>query len=114
MQDLVDRRALVLAAHVHDGDELHVTYNAKQSGWQEPPAPKDGLSCRPEMGWTELRFARADLICGFLRISTTGFEQEKRGFVQPFTGLNPDGGGARERDDAWHVHSDRHRSPLEA
>jgi hypothetical protein len=28
MPDLVDRLALVLGEHMHDGDELHVTYNA--------------------------------------------------------------------------------------
>src|SRR4051812_4012387 len=38
MQDLVDRLALVLGEHMRDGDELHVTYNAMQSGWTEHPA----------------------------------------------------------------------------
>ena len=32
MPDLVDRLALVLGEHMHYGDELHVTYNAMQSG----------------------------------------------------------------------------------
>ena len=32
MQGLVDRLALVLSEHMGDGDELHVTYNAMQSG----------------------------------------------------------------------------------
>jgi hypothetical protein len=35
MQGLVDRLALVLGEHMSDGDELHVTYNAMQSGWQD-------------------------------------------------------------------------------
>ena len=56
MPDLVDRLALVLGEHMHDGDELHVTYNAMQSGWQEHPPTKGGLIRRPEAGWTELRF----------------------------------------------------------
>ena len=56
MQELVDRLALVLGEHMHDGDELHVTYNAMQSGWQEHPPTKGGLIRRPEAGWTELRF----------------------------------------------------------
>jgi hypothetical protein len=56
MPDLVDRLALVLGEHMHDGDELHVTYNAMQSGWQEHPLTKGGLIRRPEAGWTELRF----------------------------------------------------------
>ena len=56
MQKLVDRLALVLGEHMHDGDELHVTYNAMQSGWQEHPPTKGGLIRRPEPGWTELRF----------------------------------------------------------
>jgi hypothetical protein len=40
MQELVDRLALVLGEHMHDGDELHVTYNAMQYGWQEHPRPR--------------------------------------------------------------------------
>jgi hypothetical protein len=31
MPDLVDRLALVLGEHMHDDDELHVTYNAMQT-----------------------------------------------------------------------------------
>src|SRR3954449_1609569 len=56
IQALVDRLALVLGEHMRDGDELHVTYNAMQSGWQEHPSTKGGLIRRPEAGWTELRF----------------------------------------------------------
>ena len=55
MQDLVDRLALVLGEHMHDDDELHVTYNAMQSGWTEHPA-KGLVMRRPEAGWTELHF----------------------------------------------------------
>jgi hypothetical protein len=50
MPDLVDRLALVLGEHMHDGDELHVTYNAMQSGWQEHPPTKGSLIRRPEAG----------------------------------------------------------------
>ena len=56
MQELVDRLALVLGEHMHDGDELHVTYNAMQSGWTEHPAKKGHLIRPPEEGWTELHF----------------------------------------------------------
>ena len=56
MQELVDRLALVLGEHMHDDDELHVTYNAMQSGWQDHPPTKGGLARRAEPGWTELRF----------------------------------------------------------
>jgi hypothetical protein len=56
MQELVDRLALVLSEHMHDDDELHVTYNAMQSGWQDHPPTKGGLARRAEPGWTELRF----------------------------------------------------------
>ena len=56
MQDLVNRLALVLGEHMRDGDELHVTYNAMQSGWAEHPPTKGGLIRRPAAGWTELRF----------------------------------------------------------
>ncbi|MCA1697388.1 MAG: hypothetical protein LC790_00160 [Actinobacteria bacterium] len=56
MQGLVSRLALVLSEHMIDTDELHVTYNAMQSGWQEHP-PRNGSVLRaPEPGWTELGF----------------------------------------------------------
>lgn len=56
IQELVDQLALVLGEHMHDGDELHVTYNAMQSGWQEHPPTKGGLIRQPKAGWTELGF----------------------------------------------------------
>ena len=56
MQGLVDRLALVLGEHMADGDELHVTYNAMQSGWQDHAPRKGNLIRSPEAGWTELRF----------------------------------------------------------
>ena len=56
MQGLVDRLALVLSEHMGDGDELHVTYNAMQSGWEEHPARKGSLVKAPQAGWTDLRF----------------------------------------------------------
>ncbi len=56
MQGLVERLALVLGEHMSDGDELHVTYNAMQSGWRDHAPRKGNLIRRPESGWTELRF----------------------------------------------------------
>jgi hypothetical protein len=56
MQGLVDRLALVLSEHMASGDELHVTYNAMQSGWQEHPGRKGSLVRAAEEPWTELRF----------------------------------------------------------
>lgn len=56
MQGLVDRLALVLSEHMADGDELHVTYNAMQSGWQNHPARKGSIVNAPQAAWTELRF----------------------------------------------------------
>ena len=56
MQGLTDRLAVVLGEHMHDGDELHVTYNAMQSGWQQHPPTKGSLMRKPQPGWTELRF----------------------------------------------------------
>lgn len=56
MQGLVDRLALVLSEHMGDGDELHVTYNAMQSGWEDHPARKGSIVNAPQAGWTELRF----------------------------------------------------------
>jgi len=56
MQSLVDRLALVLSEHMGAGDELHVTYNAMQNGWQEHPSTKGSVLRAPAPGWTELRF----------------------------------------------------------
>jgi hypothetical protein len=56
MQQLVDRLALVLGEHMHDHDELHVTYNAMQSGWREHPSKPGGIFRRFQEGWTELQF----------------------------------------------------------
>ena len=50
MQDLVNRLALVLGEHMACGDELHVTYNAMQSGFQHHPPQRDGSQ------WTDLHF----------------------------------------------------------
>ena len=56
MQGLVDRLALILAEHMGPGDELHVTYNAMQSGWREHPPRKGSVLTQPTSGWTELHF----------------------------------------------------------
>ena len=50
MQGLVDRLALVLGEHMADGDELHVTYNAMQSGWQDHAPRKGNLVRSPDAG----------------------------------------------------------------
>lgn len=36
-QTLADRLALVLGEHMASDDEIHLTYNAIQSGWQHEP-----------------------------------------------------------------------------
>jgi len=69
MQDLVDRLALVLGEHMRDGDELHVTYNAMQSGWTEHPPRKGHRLRTPEQGWTELHFEYSAFVV--LRTRTT-------------------------------------------
>ena len=56
MQGLVDRLALILSEHMAADDELHVTYNAMQSGWQEHPPRRGSVLKTPDSGWTELRF----------------------------------------------------------
>jgi hypothetical protein len=56
MQGLVDRLALVLSEHMDTDDELHVTYNAMQAGWQEHPPTRGSLVRSPKQGWTELMF----------------------------------------------------------
>jgi hypothetical protein len=59
MADLVDRLALVLGEHMHDDDELHVTYNAMQNGWTNHP-PKKGhvLRAPTRLDRTALRILR--------------------------------------------------------
>ena len=48
---------LVFAEHVHDDDEVHIAYNAMQSGWRNhPPEHQDGTP------HTELFFEYSALI----------------------------------------------------
>lgn len=56
MPDLVTRMALVLGEHMTDDDELHVTYNAMQNGWQHHAAQPRRLTKPPTQDWTELQF----------------------------------------------------------
>lgn len=56
MQGLVDRLAIVLGEHLQDQDELHVTYNAMQSGWRNHEPKPGGFMRAPKAGWTELDF----------------------------------------------------------
>ena len=56
MQDLVTRLALVLGEHMTDDDELHVTYNAMQNGWQHHPMQPRKLMTPSRSEWTELFF----------------------------------------------------------
>lgn len=56
MQGLVDRLALVLSEHMADGDELHVTYSAMQSGWEDHPGRKGSLLKPAQAPWTDLLF----------------------------------------------------------
>jgi hypothetical protein len=45
-QALADRLALVLGEHMAPDDEMHLTYNSTQSGWQYDPG-RDGWRGRP-------------------------------------------------------------------
>lgn len=56
MQGLVDHLALVLSEHMADGDDLHVTYNSMQAGWEEHPAGRGSLVRGAKPAWTELLF----------------------------------------------------------
>ena len=56
-EELVRRVTLVFAEHVDDDDEVHIAYNAMQSGWQNhPPEQQDGTT------HTELFFEYSALI----------------------------------------------------
>ncbi len=56
MQGLVDHLALVLGEHMATNDELHVTYNAMQSGWLDHPGRQGTIWQRAKAPWTELQF----------------------------------------------------------
>ena len=37
-KELLERVTLIFAEHVHDDDEVHIAYNAMQTGWQDHPS----------------------------------------------------------------------------
>jgi hypothetical protein len=56
-EELLERVTLIFAEHIHDDDEVHIAYNAMQSGWrQHPPNQNDGST------YTELSFEYSALI----------------------------------------------------
>ena len=56
-EELLRRVTLVFAEHVDDDDEVHIAYNAMQSGWRNhPPEQQDGTT------HTELFFEYSALI----------------------------------------------------
>jgi hypothetical protein len=46
-QQLADRIALTLGEHVDACDEIHITYNAAQTGWQHDPGRTGWLGREP-------------------------------------------------------------------
>lgn len=59
LQEMVDRLAVVLGEHMQESDDLHVSYNGMQNGWQE--RAKVRLLREPER-WTELSFEYSALV----------------------------------------------------
>ena len=55
--ELVHRVTLIFAEHVHDDDDVHIAYNAMQTGWRDRP-PRDA----DESTFTELFFEYSALI----------------------------------------------------
>jgi hypothetical protein len=56
-EELLERVTLIFAEHVHDDDEIHIAYNAMQTGWQDhPPAKANDAS------FTQLFFEYSALI----------------------------------------------------
>jgi hypothetical protein len=47
-QTLADRLALVLGEHMASDDEMHLTYNAIQSGWHHEPGHGGWLGHEPQ------------------------------------------------------------------
>ncbi len=60
MQQLADSLSVVLGEHMDEGDELHVTYNAMQSGSQHHPGKPGLLGGRDP--YTELFFEYSALV----------------------------------------------------
>jgi hypothetical protein len=56
-EELVRRVTLTFAEHVHDDDEVHIAYNAMQTGWRDQP-PHDA----DQSSFTELFFEYSALI----------------------------------------------------
>jgi hypothetical protein len=59
LQELVDRLALVLGEHLQEADDLHVSYNGMQKGWEERTKTK---LLGPPQRWTELDFEYSALV----------------------------------------------------
>lgn len=55
MRQLMETLTAMLSEHVSDADELHVSYSAMQSGWQEQSAPSPGYAAAPG-AWTQIFF----------------------------------------------------------
>jgi hypothetical protein len=56
-EELLERVTLIFAEHIHDDDEVHIAYNAMETGWhQHPPNENDGSR------FTELSFEYSALI----------------------------------------------------
>lgn len=56
-EELLERVTLIFAEHVHDDDDVHIAYNAMQSGWRDhPPSGAD------EAPFTEVFFEYSALI----------------------------------------------------
>jgi hypothetical protein len=62
MQGLLDRLVLVLGEHMHPADELHITSNAIQAGWQQHPGRTGSLLRKPQAPWTQLHFEYSALV----------------------------------------------------
>ena len=58
-QQLTDQLAVVLGEHMASGDEMHLTYNAIQSGWQHDPGRPGWLGSSPH---TQLYFEYTALL----------------------------------------------------
>jgi hypothetical protein len=67
--ELLQRVTLIFAEHVHDDDEVHISYNAMQTGWEDHP-PR----AANESAFTELFFEYSALIV--IRRRDRGLERE--------------------------------------
>lgn len=61
-RNLTERIAITLGEHMQDGDDLHMSYNAIQSGWTSEPGRPGGIMRPAQPSHTTLQFEHTAII----------------------------------------------------